>query len=311
MFTTMPICSTGFRLHCSSTSSSLKSYRIDSVGRGPTFRVRTLTKTDNMHRKLIDTVVPAEVIHVPHQDCALDLRERQSVEGPVLIHILVVNADVTDVLSRGNHGTWRFKEMSVLTRSARSKVFGSPRQMSYTAIQGGKTKIMALNLRTRRKIEATVHERVGTLPSCVKKGLLQGQTSQQRHSYVAERCGHDDTSGTHCFVAAPHRAHPEELRGKWKEWQGPTNAPRRPLPPISCRMAIFAVEDPSTTKHGSTVNDNDNDNDTLREVPHQSNEGLALQARVSGPWPHKKESVLLMKLAHWQGVQVQTVMVRV
>ena len=30
-------------------------------------------------------------------------------------------------------------------------------------------------------------------------------------------------------------------------------------------------------------NDNDNDNDTLREVPHQSNEGLALQARVSGP----------------------------
>ena len=29
----------------------------------------------------------------------------------------------------------------------------------------------------------------------------------------------------------------------------------------------------------------DNDNDTLREVPHQSNEGLALQARVSGPWP--------------------------
>ena len=26
--------------------------------------------------------------------------------------------------------------------------------------------------------------------------------------------------------------------------------------------------------------DNDNDNDTLREVPHPSNEGLALQARV-------------------------------
>ena len=58
-------------------------------------------------------------------------------------------------------------------------------------------------------------------------------------------------------------------------------------------------------------NDNDNDNDTLREVPHQSNEGLALQARVSGPWPLKKESVLLGKLAHWQGVQVQTVMDRV
>ena len=31
------------------------------------------------------------------------------------------------------------------------------------------------------------------------------------------------------------------------------------------------------------LNDNDNDNDTLREVPHPSNEGLALQARVSGP----------------------------
>ena len=28
--------------------------------------------------------------------------------------------------------------------------------------------------------------------------------------------------------------------------------------------------------------DNDNDNDTLREVPHPSNEGLALQARVLG-----------------------------
>ena len=26
--------------------------------------------------------------------------------------------------------------------------------------------------------------------------------------------------------------------------------------------------------------DNDNDNDTVREVPHPSNEGLALQARV-------------------------------
>ena len=48
-------------------------------------------------------------------------------------------------------------------------------------------------------------------------------------------------------------------------------------------------------------NDNDNDNDTLREVPHRSNEGLALQARVSGPWPHKKESVLQVKLALWQG----------
>ena len=32
----------------------------------------------------------------------------------------------------------------------------------------------------------------------------------------------------------------------------------------------------------SSLNDNDNDSDTLREVPHPSNEGLALQARVSG-----------------------------
>ena len=48
------------------------------------------------------------------------------------------------------------------------------------------------------------------------------------------------------------------------------------------------------------VNDNDNDNDdTLREVPHLSNEGLALQA-------HEKESVVLLKLARWQGVHVQT-----
>ena len=54
-------------------------------------------------------------------------------------------------------------------------------------------------------------------------------------------------------------------------------------------------------------NDNDNDNDTLREVPHPSNEGLALQARVSGPWLLKKESVLLVELARWQGAQVQTV----
>ena len=53
------------------------------------------------------------------------------------------------------------------------------------------------------------------------------------------------------------------------------------------------------------------DNDTLREVPHRSNEGLALQARVSGPWSHKKESVLQVRLALWQGVQVQTVVDRV
>ena len=53
--------------------------------------------------------------------------------------------------------------------------------------------------------------------------------------------------------------------------------------------------------------DIDIDIDTLREVPHPSNEGLALQARVSGPWPHKKESILLVELARWQGAQVQIV----
>ena len=47
----------------------------------------------------------------------------------------------------------------------------------------------------------------------------------------------------------------------------------------------------------SVIGEKLNDNDTLREVPHRSNEGLALQARVSGPWPHKKESVLQVKLA--------------
>ena len=60
-------------------------------------------------------------------------------------------------------------------------------------------------------------------------------------------------------------------------------------------------------KEDDNDNDNDNDNDTLKEVPHPSNEGLALQARVSGPWSHKKESVLLVELARWQGVQTQTV----
>ena len=50
----------------------------------------------------------------------------------------------------------------------------------------------------------------------------------------------------------------------------------------------------------------DNDNDTLREVPHPSNEGQALQARVSGPWPHKR-NLSCWYIAHWQGAQVQTV----
>ena len=57
-----------------------------------------------------------------------------------------------------------------------------------------------------------------------------------------------------------------------------------------------------------TDDGNDNDNDTLRKVPHQSNEGLALQARVQGSYTHEKESVVLLKLAQWQVVHVQTVM---
>ena len=37
-----------------------------------------------------------------------------------------------------------------------------------------------------------------------------------------------------------------------------------------------------TQQEGAHKTDNDNDNDTLREVPHWSDEGLALQARASG-----------------------------
>ena len=47
--------------------------------------------------------------------------------------------------------------------------------------------------------------------------------------------------------------------------------------------ALWSMRDAKT--HGEAYydrSDNDNDNDTLREVPHPSNEGLALQARVSG-----------------------------
>ena len=63
---------------------------------------------------------------------------------------------------------------------------------------------------------------------------------------------------------------------------------------VCSSSSVFTVV-PSERPHVVTdLNDNDNDNDTLREVPHLSNEGLALQARVSGPWPHKKESVLLV-----------------
>ena len=36
------------------------------------------------------------------------------------------------------------------------------------------------------------------------------------------------------------------------------------------------------TKNLLQASGDDNDNDTLREVPHPSNEGLALQARVKG-----------------------------
>ena len=58
-------------------------------------------------------------------------------------------------------------------------------------------------------------------------------------------------------------------------------------------------------------NDNDNDNDTLREVPHWSDEGLALQAKVSGPWPHKKRICLTGEACSIGKVQEQTVVDRV
>ena len=82
---------------------------------------------------------------------------------------------------------------------------------------------------------------------------------------------------------------------------------RSPLTVASSREQAVPARSRLTCACNALNNDNDNDNDTLREVPHPSNEGLALQARVSGPWPHKKESVLLVELARWQGVQVHTV----
>ena len=42
------------------------------------------------------------------------------------------------------------------------------------------------------------------------------------------------------------------------------------------------------------LGDNDNDNDILREVPHPSNEGLALQGKSVGAMASQKESVLLV-----------------
>ena len=44
----------------------------------------------------------------------------------------------------------------------------------------------------------------------------------------------------------------------------------------------------NTRKSSRNDNDNDNDNDTLREVPHLSSEGLALQARVYGVMTPRK-----------------------
>ena len=46
--------------------------------------------------------------------------------------------------------------------------------------------------------------------------------------------------------------------------------------------AMMGWEKSAGQKTQSLRNDNDNDNDTLREVPHWSDEGPALQARVSG-----------------------------
>ena len=63
---------------------------------------------------------------------------------------------------------------------------------------------------------------------------------------------------------------------------------------VLCAVNLSRKVELSATHVVQRDNDSDNDNDTLREVPHLSNDGLALQARVSGPWPHKKESVLLV-----------------
>ena len=55
------------------------------------------------------------------------------------------------------------------------------------------------------------------------------------------------------------------------------------------RTLLIVVRREVRSKAGDPVSylaqaymDNDNDNDTLRKVPHPSNEGLALQARVKG-----------------------------
>ena len=53
------------------------------------------------------------------------------------------------------------------------------------------------------------------------------------------------------------------------------------------RFVMFKVELPKIPSDGTTgmlvrCDDNDNDNDTLRKVPHPSNEGLEVQARVKG-----------------------------
>ena len=57
--------------------------------------------------------------------------------------------------------------------------------------------------------------------------------------------------------------------------------------------------------------DNDNDHDTLREVPHLSDEGLALQARASGAMAPRKRICLTGEACSVGKVQEQTVMDRV
>ena len=62
----------------------------------------------------------------------------------------------------------------------------------------------------------------------------------------------------------------------------------------------------------SRVCQHDNDNDTLREVPHWSDEGLALQARASGAMaPHEKRICLTGEACSIGKVQEQTVVDRV
>ena len=82
---------------------------------------------------------------------------------------------------------------------------------------------------------------------------------------------------------------------------------------MQCPLGPSRVPNKFKTKTSAKIagHANDNDNDTLREVPHWSDEGLALQARASGPWPHEKRICLTGEACSVGKVQEQTVMDRV